>query len=840
MTSADWPKLKQVFQGALDLSGTQREAWLEEACGADATLRARVEAMLAADEHDDGFIEPPRESALDDAPAEALVGQRLGAYRVVRRLGSGGMGDVYLAEREGGDFEQRVAIKLLKRGLETDELLRRFLAERRALASLTHAGIARLLDGGSLPGGRPYIVMDHVDGVPIDVWCDEQHLGVEARLHLFRRVCAAVQHAHAQLVVHCDLKPANILVTPEGEPKLLDFGIAKLLQDDAPALTAVARARPMTVEYASPEQVRGEPVGTASDVYSLGVILFELLTGHRPHRHPSRAELQRAVEHTDPPRPSQAVLRDTRRPDDDGTTVTPAAVGRARGTRPELLARRLAGDLDNIVLMALRKEPERRYLSVEQLSEDVHRHLVGLPVVSRAPTLGYRTSRFVRRNRLAVAGVVGVVLALSVGLAGMSWQAHRAELARQRADEARLAAESAEEAERHARDEAQDALAAALGARREAENVIRFLEEVLGSANPAERGRDVRVLEVLDDAAARVAARFGDQPPVEAAVRGALGRTFLAVGRLDDADEQLAAALALRRAQSPPDADRLATSLEDLGAARYARDLAEEALPLFEEALALRLARRGEGGEEVARARNNVAAALNRLGRHDEARERYERALATRRELFGDRHLLVAETLNNLSSVLRVQGQLDEALARCREALEIRRAELDGDHPLLAQSLSNLAVLHLSRGELDQAEAPLEEAVAIHRRVLGDQHPDLAVDLSNLGSLLHMQGRYDEAEARHRECLAIRRASLPADSFVLAASEVRLGFALLGLSRLEEAEPLLESNVDRFRERLGHDDPQTQRLIQAVVAVYQGTDRAELAEPYLELLRSGD
>jgi eukaryotic-like serine/threonine-protein kinase len=373
----------------------------------------------------------------------------VGPYRLIRELGRGGMGTVYLAVRSDDAFQKRVAVKILKRGMDTDSIVRRFRTERQILASLEHPNIAGLLDGGTTADGLPYFAMEYVEGQPIDEYADAQRLDTTARLRLFRQVCSAVQYAHQNLIIHRDLKPANVLVTADGTPKLLDFGIAKLLNPELGGATlapTVVGLQLMTPEYASPEQVRGEPVTTATDIYSLGVMLYELLTGRRPYRLNSRSveEIERVVCNAHPVRPSTAVTRVEEFAGNDAVTgeaavtlaeIHPTNTGRARAIDTDRLSKRLAGDLDTIVLKALSKEPPRRYASVDQFSEDIHRHLVGLPVIARKDTLGYRTAKFVRRNRAAVIAGAAVFVVLVAGIIGTASQASVAQRERARAEQ---------------------------------------------------------------------------------------------------------------------------------------------------------------------------------------------------------------------------------------------------------------------------------------------------------------------------------------------------------------------------------------------------------------------
>lgn len=405
MTPTRWQQVKSVLQSALDQPAAARDAFLSQACDGDAGLRAEVESLLAASEEAGEFLNQP---ALDqDLPP----GTRLGPWRLAEPLGRGGMGAVYRAVRDDDQYQQEGAIKLVKRGMDTEEVLARFRYERQILAFLNHPNIARILDGGAAPDGRPYLVMELVEGVPITDYCARHALSVEERIELFRCVCAAVEYAHRNLIVHRDLKPGNILITPNGEPKLLDFGIAKILLPTLPQLrtTAGYGERLLTPDYASPEQVRGQPVSTSTDVYSLGAVLYELLTGAPPHRIEALtpSAIERAVCDTEPVRPSLA--------------VAPAH------------AARLRGDLDTIVLKALSKDIERRYSSVEQFSEDLRRHLEGLPVRARPDTITYRARKFVTRHRAGVAFAALLALVFIGGAAATAWQAREAHWERDRA-----------------------------------------------------------------------------------------------------------------------------------------------------------------------------------------------------------------------------------------------------------------------------------------------------------------------------------------------------------------------------------------------------------------------
>jgi serine/threonine protein kinase len=441
-----YQRAKEIFQAALEKSVSEREAFLNAACGDDLALKKEIEELLELSAEAGDFIEEPAFHLADtlktDSYEPVFEGRRIGNYQIIGEIGHGGMGAVYLAVRADDEYKKQVAIKIIRSGNENESIRRRFLSERQILASLDHPNIARLLDGGTTPEGIPYLVMDYIEGEAIDDYCDGNALSTAGRLKLFRSVCSAVHFAHQNLVIHRDLKPSNILVSSDGTPHLLDFGIAKILNPalsgNTPDLTVGAMG-PMTPEYASPEQVRGETLTTASDIYSLGVVLYELLTGHRPYQFQSRVPhlIAQVICEQEPEKPSTVINRLQTNPYGASTEIilSPEIVSRTREGQPDKLRRKLRGDLDNIVLMAMRKEPTRRYASVEQFSEDIRRHLDGLPVIARQPTISYRTAKFIKRNKVGVLAGALVSLAIIFGVIATLWQARIAHQQKTKAEQ---------------------------------------------------------------------------------------------------------------------------------------------------------------------------------------------------------------------------------------------------------------------------------------------------------------------------------------------------------------------------------------------------------------------
>jgi serine/threonine protein kinase/tetratricopeptide (TPR) repeat protein len=780
-------RLQELFHAALALSPGERRAYLEAASGGDRALVDEALLLLASAEEGADRLEEDVRVAAAALARDAGSGRRIGPYRVLRELGEGGMGVVYLAVRDDDAYRKRVAIKVASAAGGRQEA--RFVQERQILAALEHPGIARLLDGGSTESGRPYLVMEYVEGEPIDLYCDRCELTIAARLKLFRLVCQAVQHAHQGLVVHRDIKPGNILVTASGEPKLLDFGIAKLLSPDpladGPPLTGTG-LRPMTPDYASPEQVRGAPVTTAADVYSLGVVLYELLAGRRPFRLTDKPlhDIARLIADAEPGKPSAVVTKPVEAAggqDAARRKSTPEEIARARGTDPKGLRRRLRGDLDNIVLKAMSKAPSRRYESALQLSEDLRRHLEDEPVLARPPTWTYLAGKFARRNRLGLA----VAVAFTVLVVGFA------------ANRARLAAELAQE-----RDLAQRETAAARRA-------SVFLQDLFRASDPA-KADSITARELLDRAVEHTRVELEDEPGAQATLFETLGSVYGNLGLYEKSAPLLEDALRIRSLTFGASSLEAAASLESLGNLQRERALYPEAETSLRRSLRIREKLLRPEDPALAASLHGLGVVERYAGHYTEAEGLYRRALAIRERRPGEEPG-VAETLERLAQVLQDEWRSDEAEALARRAVEVSRGLGSTADAQLARALDRLGLLLRDRGQLEQAEAATREALKLRRGLFGPAHPNVAVSLSQLASVLREKGDLVSAESLDRQALDLLGSSLGHDHPDVAAVEVNLADLLDRKGELEAADRLARHALDVRVARFGPDNPLTLR-----------------------------
>ena len=836
-------RVEEIFHAALDCEPNQLDTFLDERCRGNKILRGKVEDLLAAHRVAGEFIETPvgdlaRSSIGDGHEGDLLVGQIIGHYKILRRISAGGMGAVYLAERADQQYEKQVAIKLIKRGMDTDSVLRHFRNERQILASFDHPNIARLLDGGATDSGLPYFVMEYVEGLPIDRYSEQHTLSINDRLKLFREVCSAVGYAHRHTVIHRDIKPSNILVTSDGTPKLLDFGIAKILQpaDGVESLATMTGLRLMTPEYASPEQIRGQPVTTATDVYSLGVVLYQLLTGHNPYRLKTRTpeEISGAILEQEPVRPSTAIAeRD----------------GSAKSQIPNF--KLLRGDLDNIVLMALRKEPERRYRSVEQFSEDIRRHLESLPVLARKDTFAYRAAKFVRRNKVATAAAALVLLTLLGGIIATTREAHRA-----RVQEAIAQAEKAR-SERRFND-----------VRQLAHSVLFDYHDAIKDLPGATRVRERLVndaLIYLDSLAREASGDRALQRELAAAyerVGDVRGRAFSAsLGDVTGAMDSYQKALRIREALVAADPhnvqDRrdLAASCVRIGIQLIHTNEAARGTDYLRKALSVYLQLNTEQptNSEI---RYDLAATYNELGLALEdwwrnasgALENHRKALSLREEFLAadpgsqTHRRNLSMTYVNIGRALVQSGDVNGGLESNQKGLAIREA-LFSENPTNADFRRLLAIGYQNDGKYRETLHDMHGALGSFRRKLAldeesladdpvnaQTREDLAYSCEKMGDLLAETEDYLQALSYYRRALFMyEEVSAVAPQILRVHYRViftRTGIAQMQAKRGERTDALAEcSKVSALLNEL----PEDPRLI------WQGSVKGEL---YMRLARA--
>ena len=801
MDAQQWQHIKQIFNEAQQRTGDAREAFLDEACGEDTTLRAEVQSLLHAHEN-----EGPVDQALDAIQAAlhseehtaAMKGQTIGPYELIEELGYGGMGRVFRARRADGQFEQQVALKLLAARFPAPDVQTRFLVERQILATLNHPNIARLFDGGMTDTGQPYFVMEIVEGRPIDAYCKAQQLSVRDRLILMLEVCNAVRYAHQHLVVHRDLKPSNILVTNSGDVKLLDFGIAKLLDPGAVHGTKVPHTQtgllPMTPSYASPEQVRGEAITTVSDTYQLGVVLYELLTGCRPYQVENRtpSEIEQIICEEEPTRPSTAVSQQA-----EPMADTPESSAQLGAT--------LRGDLDLIVMKALRKEPKRRYEAVEQLAEDIRHTLNGRPVSAHPDRWTYRAGKFVQRHRWGVA-VTAIIMVLLAGYAiTVTWHSQRTQAALDRAQE-----------------EAQ-----------KSEQVTEFLVDLFRANDPSEaRGETLTARDLMERGVER-AERLEEQPEIQAELFDVVGRVYGRLGQYDDAREVLERSLMLRNElyEAPhPDMAKTNVRIASMLRKSGAYDTAEAR---FREAVNEQSRLLGSEHPEVAVTKSLLGGVLMAQGNLDEAEEMLRKARSIQEGNPDVDPLDRAETLNIFGLVLHNQNAQDEAESVLREALNLRRNQLGTRDPRVAMSLNNLAMVLRQRGDPEAAEPVYREALSVKRALYDNAHPSTASTLNGLGLVLQDQEKYNAAESILQDALAMRRETLGPSHPRTAGTLNNLGNVLESQGRFEEAAARIREARTQFQSALGETHPYVAHPTVGLARLHMKQDRPEAAEPLL-------
>lgn len=800
-------RIEALFNEVVELPVEQRSAWLIKACDGDDELLQSVLALLrfeGAGDQLENLVQVAAHKVISDEQQQP--GARIGPFVVSGELGRGGMGAVYLAHRDDQEFQQTVAIKLIDGTHLSKSILNRFRAERQILARLEHPYIGRLLDGGTTDAGVPYLVMEYVEGMPIDSFCNQQQLTINQRLRLFVKVCRAVQYAHQKLIVHRDLKPSNILITAEGEPKLLDFGIAKMLDpDDNQISGGLTRdgSRMFTPFYSSPEQIRGEPVSTASDVYSLGVILYELLTAHRPYPQTNTDgyELEKAILESDPQRPSSLVNK-------TGVENSPLVAGHfdcgpmdwCGGLNPGQLKRQLAGDLDNILMMALRKEADRRYVSVADFASDVERYLARLPVQARATSWIYRSSKFFSRHRISSV-LVTVLLVSIIGFSITTWLQSQ-EIAKERD--------------------------AATTERSRAEAISDFLVNMFATNDPDKsQGRDITVREVLDEASKSLGQKdhaLSNSPETEATIRRNIGVIYMDLGLYDQAEENLQKALQLERNESPVNPQELFLTLYETGALALNQFNKEACEHLTLEARQIGQSMYSPDDPKMTAVLNNLASCYQIQGNLPEAKDLFAQLLEINARTLGPSHGNTITALSNLASVNYWLENFEQAGVGFKECLNRATQQFGELNSRALFCLSNYASLMETTGEYEKAEPLIGKHITLATRVYGQSHPVVMRSMHNLADTLRGLGRYEESEVLFLKTLLMRREILGDGNLETLQTEFKLGRLYRLMGREQEGLLLVQEAIDKLTANYGSDHPTTKTALEELKNFTNPTD----------------
>ncbi|MEE9431725.1 MAG: serine/threonine-protein kinase [Melioribacteraceae bacterium] len=836
-------KLKSIFDEVLNLTSVDRKKYLAELQKTEPDLVSEVKTLLKALDATEDFLETPSivAQALQDEENESnsFIGERIGPYTIIEEAGSGGMGIVYIGQRDDDEFEHKVAIKILRHGLTTDYLIKRFQKERQTLANLQHPNIAKLFDGGTTKVELPFLVMEYIDGIPITEYCDEQKLNIKQRLKLFQSVCDAIQYAHQNLVVHRDIKPGNILVNKEGRPKLLDFGVAKLLDEENSDLTKT-RMWHLTPEYASPEQIKGETISTASDVYSLGVLLYQILSGYQPYQITSGSPfaISKIVTDVKTIKPSEIHLN------------TELITDEQTKERNKKTSHQLKGDLDNIILKAMHKDPAQRFLSAQQFSEDITKYLTGLPVIARKDSTGYRLSKFIKRHKVGfVSSVLGILFLIGSVIA-ISWQAN---IATKERDNAKVELTKFEE-------------------------INNFLLEMLASADPEVEGKDVKVYDLLEKATDDLDVKFKNFPKIKSAIKQTLGSTFIGLGEYEKAKRLLIESLESNKVLFGQESKEVAQSLHQLGlcydwignlnladsfynegislyqkiSKKPIKDLADvyndygtlltntgkydSSTTLLKKALDIYKIYNKEKGQKEAITINNLATNLHHQYKVDDAEKYYLESIQILKKLYGEDRSTIASIYNNLGFIYIDNKDYESAENALQKAYKIKLVTLGEDHPYVGLALINLGMLNFIRKEYQAAESQLLKAIDLYKRTKATKHSFSALSYYWLGRVYLESNQLKKSERAFGKCISVREEMYSKDHFKVWSVKGELGVCLLKQKKYFEVEKLLMGSLEFYKKNRKFDTKKIIRYTKHLAIFFEETRNISKAKYYqLEL-----
>jgi len=810
MDQPQWELIKSIVDEVLTLEGPERDTYLATISREYPAISTEVIEILQGIEGSEkerfmmGVRSDQKNMLLDISnnlnevyDEEAFIGREIGAYRITEFIGRGGMGTVFKASRADGEFQQEVAIKLIKTGISTENTILRFKIEREVLAGLQHPNIAHLFDGGVTKDGMPYLIMEYNDGMPIDKYCDEKRLTLSERLDLFKDVCAAVQYAHNKLIVHRDLKAQNIYVTREGVVKILDFGIAKLLDPGDQKISTVETLpgqKIWTPQYAAPEQVTGEPVSTATDIYALGILFCKILTGTYPYDLEGKnlAEMERIIKNSSPLMPSQAIKQ----------LEDPERCAANRNTTVKGLQNTLQGDLDALISKSIRKEPEYRYQSVKELSDDIDRFKTGIPLIAREGTYRYRIGKFIRRNKASLAAAASFLIMIMLFAGIYTWSITE---------------------ERNVAQMERDKL----------EQVVNFMSELFEAGNPVEaQGESFTAIDLLEMGVER-AGTLNDQPVLKAELLSVIGSTYRGMNKPEEAKPLLEEALQIQRAYWETDHPDIANTLNTLGSVHWSDGKAEQADKYLWEALEMRRRLYGNIHPDVFTSMNNYALVLLDLGKLDEAEKLYLKTLEARKKYYGEMHAKVGVSLNNLAFFLQRRGKYQEAEKYFRETLAMWR-ELQGEeHSDVGIALNNLGSLLRQMGNYKEAEQMLKQSLEIRKKVYGPDHLKVGNVLNNLALVLKDKQAYNEAMDYAQQSFDLFQNYHKSDHNNTAIALSILGLISSENGRFEDAENYLLESL-HMRNRLYPDDHLQVAISRGHLGkLYNDYEMPDSAEPVL-------